>query len=58
LGTHHLKVTVEDIAGNVTTKEWWFKREAYVAPVKKTPARKARAKKTPVRKTPAKKGKR
>lgn len=52
LGTHHLKVRVEDIAGNVTTKEWWFKREAYVAPVKKTPVRKKAPakKKAPVRK--------
>lgn len=49
-GTHHLKVTVEDIAGNVTTKEWWFKREAYVAPVKKAPVKKTPAKKAPVKK--------
>jgi len=28
-GVHHLKVTVEDLAGNVTTREWWFRRNPY-----------------------------
>lgn len=49
-GVHQLKVTVEDLAGNVTEKVWWFKREAYKAPVKKASSKKAPAKKTPVRK--------
>jgi hypothetical protein len=31
-GLHHLKVTAEDIVGNVTTKEWWFKRLPYTPP--------------------------
>lgn len=34
-GTHELKVTVEDLAGNVTTKNWWFKRYPYTASKKK-----------------------
>jgi hypothetical protein len=34
-GTYHLKVTVEDIVGNITTKEWWFKRGPYTPPKKK-----------------------
>ena len=36
-GVHRLKVRIEDIAGNVTEKEWWFKRHPYSLPVKKTP---------------------
>jgi hypothetical protein len=31
-GTHHLNVRIEDIAGNVTQKEWWFKRHHYTPP--------------------------
>jgi Peptidase family M23 len=31
-GVHQLKVTIEDIAGNVTTKQWWFKRYAHIPP--------------------------
>jgi murein DD-endopeptidase MepM/ murein hydrolase activator NlpD len=34
-GVHHLKVTVEDLVGNTTTKEWWFKRYPYTPPPKK-----------------------
>lgn len=34
-GVHHLKVRVEDLAGNITTKEWWFKRYPYTPPPKK-----------------------
>jgi len=34
-GIHHLKVTVEDLVGNSTTKEWWFKRFPYTPPPKK-----------------------
>jgi hypothetical protein len=25
-GVHQLKVTIEDIAGNVTEKTWWVRR--------------------------------
>ena len=31
-GVHELKVTVEDIVGNTTTKTWWFKRYPYTPP--------------------------
>lgn len=48
-GVHELKVTVEDIVGNVTEKTWWFKRHAY------TP--KKVYKKPPLRKKPVKKKK-
>jgi Peptidase family M23 len=34
-GVHHLKVTVEDLVGNVTEKNWWFKRYPYTPPPKK-----------------------
>jgi hypothetical protein len=34
-GVHHLKITVEDLVGNTTTKEWWFKRYPYKPPPKK-----------------------
>lgn len=34
-GIHQLKVTVEDLVGNVTTKTWWFKRYPYTPPKKK-----------------------
>ncbi len=50
-GVHHLKVTVEDMVGNTTTKEWWFKRNPYTPPKKKVPMKK----KTPVKKTTVKK---
>ncbi|MEO8403772.1 MAG: M23 family metallopeptidase [Chitinophagaceae bacterium] len=51
-GIHKLKVTVEDIAGNVTTKTWWFKKYPYTAPPKKkkTVKKKGGAKKTAVKK--------
>lgn len=39
-GIHELKVTVEDLVGNTTTKSWWFKRNPYTAPVKKIVKRK------------------
>ncbi len=39
-GIHHLKVTVEDIAGNVTMKSWWFKKYPYTPPRKKIPVKK------------------
>jgi hypothetical protein len=31
-GVHVLKVSVEDLAGNVTSKSWWFKRYPYTPP--------------------------
>jgi hypothetical protein len=34
-GLHQLKVTVEDLIGNSTTKTWWFKRYPYTPPKKK-----------------------
>lgn len=51
-GVHELKVMVEDIVGNITTKTWCFKKYPYTAPKKKAPVRK----KSPVkRKTTRKK---
>jgi hypothetical protein len=47
-GVHHLKVTVEDLVGNVTTKEWWFKKYPYTPPKKKVYKKK---KKTTAKKT-------
>ncbi|HUR64982.1 MAG TPA: M23 family metallopeptidase [Chitinophagaceae bacterium] len=45
-GLHHLKVTVEDLTGNTTIKEWWFKRVPYKAPPpKKKSAKKGSGKK-------------
>ncbi|MCR6721659.1 MAG: hypothetical protein NVV59_15550 [Chitinophagaceae bacterium] len=49
-GVHHLRVRVEDLAGNITIKEWWFKRSAYTPPVKKAPVKKATSTKKPVAK--------
>lgn len=34
-GVHQLKVTVEDLVGNVTTKNYWFKKYPYTPPPKK-----------------------
>ena len=31
-GTHHLKIQFEDLAGNITIKDWWFKRGPYTPP--------------------------
>jgi len=31
-GIHELKVTVEDHAGNITSKSWWIRREPYTPP--------------------------
>ncbi|MBM3411857.1 MAG: M23 family metallopeptidase [Bacteroidetes bacterium] len=39
-GVHKLKVTVEDLVGNSTTKVWWIKRGPYKPPVKKSSQRK------------------
>jgi len=37
-GIHHLKATATDHAGNVTIKEWWFRREPYTPPPRKKKA--------------------
>jgi hypothetical protein len=37
-GVHHLKAMAEDLAGNTTIKEWWFKRYPYTPPPKKKKA--------------------
>jgi hypothetical protein len=52
-GIHHLKATAEDLAGNITTKEWWFKKYPYTPPKKKpvTKKKKTVSKKKPVKKT-------
>jgi murein DD-endopeptidase MepM/ murein hydrolase activator NlpD len=55
-GVHELNVTVEDIAGNTTTRTWWFKKYPYTPP-KKKPARKTTGKKKSIKKTPARKKK-
>ena len=34
-GVHELKVRIEDIAGNITEKKWWFKRYRYIPPKRK-----------------------
>jgi murein DD-endopeptidase MepM/ murein hydrolase activator NlpD len=52
-GIHHLKVTVEDHAGNSTVKEWWFKRYPYTPPPPKKSSKKSGSKK---KKTSTKKG--
>jgi len=49
-GVHQLKVTVEDIVGNVSTKTWWFKKYPYTPPPKKAVKKKAGAKKKTVSK--------
>ena len=65
-GVHELKVTAEDIVGNVTTKTWWFKRYPYTPPppkkkaIKKGSGKKkitSGTKKPSVKKTSAKKKK-
>ncbi|MBK6828683.1 MAG: M23 family metallopeptidase [Chitinophagaceae bacterium] len=46
-GVHKLKVTVEDLVGNTSTREWWFKRYPYTAPPpKKTSSKKGKGTKT------------
>ena len=42
-GVHELKVTVEDIVGNTTTRTWWFKKYPYTPP-KKKPVKKGKSK--------------
>ncbi|HEX5652956.1 MAG TPA: peptidoglycan DD-metalloendopeptidase family protein [Chitinophagaceae bacterium] len=50
-GTHELKVIVEDLVGNITTKSWWFKRGPYTPPKKKA-VKKGKSKKRIVAKKP------
>jgi len=50
-GIHRLTATATDLAGNVTTKTWWFKRYPYTPP----PPKKKAVKKSSSRKTTAKK---
>lgn len=49
-GVHHLKVEVEDLAGNTTIKEWWFKRYPYTPPKKKAVKKSVPKKKVTVKK--------
>src|SRR5688572_1629488 len=48
-GVHELNVRVEDLAGNVTEKTWWFKKYPYTPPKKKVYKKKT-TKKKPVAK--------
>jgi murein DD-endopeptidase MepM/ murein hydrolase activator NlpD len=43
-GVHHLKIRIEDIVGNVTEKEWLFKRYPYTPPKKKALKKKSNRK--------------
>jgi murein DD-endopeptidase MepM/ murein hydrolase activator NlpD len=43
-GVHRLKVSVEDLVGNTTTKSWWFKRYPYSPSKKKASKKKASSK--------------
>lgn len=53
-GVYNLSVTVEDLAGNITSKTWTVKRSKYIPPKKQT--KKKTSKKGPVKKkTPTKK---
>jgi hypothetical protein len=50
-GVYELKVTVVDLVGNSTTKNWWFKRGPYTPPKKKiVKKKKGSSKKRPVAK--------
>jgi hypothetical protein len=49
-GVHLLKVSVADLAGNVTVKNWWFKKYPYTAPKKKAVKKSSAHKKKVVRK--------
>jgi hypothetical protein len=46
-GVHQLKVRVEDIAGNIATRTWWFKRYPYTPPKKVSTKKYAPRKKKP-----------
>jgi hypothetical protein len=54
-GVHHLKVTVEDLVGNITTKEWWFKKYPYTPPKKKKVSSKKKKPPVPLKGRPKKK---
>jgi hypothetical protein len=56
-GIHELKVSVEDLAGNVTQKTWWFKKYPYTPPPKKKISKKNKKgkKTTSAKKTTSKK---
>jgi hypothetical protein len=56
-GVHQLKITVEDLAGNSTTKTWVFKRNPYSPPQKK-PAIHKKTQNTGNKKTTTSKNKR
>ena len=43
-GVHELKVWVDDIVGNTTSKTWWFKKYPYTPPPKKKVVKKASSK--------------
>lgn len=49
-GVHQLKVTVEDIVDNSTTRTWWFKRYPYTPPQKKIVHKKKVSKKKTIKK--------
>ena len=49
-GVHELKVTVEDLVGNSTQKQWWFKRYPYTPPKKKLVKKKTGKKSSGVKK--------
>jgi hypothetical protein len=49
-GVHSLKVTVTDLAGNTTIKNWWFKKYPYAAPRKKAVKKGASKKKATAKK--------
>ncbi|MGZ5221087.1 MAG: M23 family metallopeptidase, partial [Chitinophagaceae bacterium] len=49
-GVHELKVRVEDIVGNTTTKTWWFKKYPYTPPPKKKVNKKVSRKKKVIKK--------
>lgn len=50
-GVHELKVTVEDLVGNTTTKTWWFKKYPYTPHKKKIVRKKKAGSRKPVTKS-------
>ena len=58
-GMHQLTATATDLAGNITTKTWWFKRYPYTPPPpkKKTVKKSSSKKKTTTTKKPVTKKK-
>ncbi len=57
-GLHQIKVTAEDIVGNTTTRNYWFKKYPYTPPKKKVISKKKGSKKksvSPKKKTTIKK---